>query len=352
MFTDHTYTLSDNIQIFFTDSGPPPGSKDYSTLVVLHGCGFNGYGLEKLHGLAHQFNLRTVLWNRRDYPGSTPYTESELEELEQGQKIFIDRTGRQLGEFLVQFIEVEKIPKATDDFKAGGIAIMGWSAGAASAMMLFSDADVVPSATYSILEQYVKDLVLLEPPHACFGYELPQGLNYYYPWSDPTLKTPQQQLQQFRVWISSLYDHPDPDSGNPHHLDIMTRGSTDATVTKWSKEEIERYYTEKAAERSEMRLFMEPMQQTLREMTERVFYDNNLIESYFPRLKVTITYGTRTTWHCLWVPKEIQRIHDERVASGAKARPMKSYKMSGANHFVHWEHPYLLLKTTTEGMRR
>ena len=86
-------------------------------------------GLEKLHAFAHQFNMRTIIWNRRDYPGSTPYTDSELEDLSQGRKIFIDRAGSQLGEFLFQLVDKEQIPRATDGGISGGIAIMGWSVG-------------------------------------------------------------------------------------------------------------------------------------------------------------------------------------------------------------------------------
>ncbi|KAF9254804.1 hypothetical protein L218DRAFT_831845, partial [Marasmius fiardii PR-910] len=109
-----TYTLSNDIQIFFADSGPPPHSDDYTTLVVLHGSGFSGDGFEKIHSAAHALNLRTVVWNRRDYPGSTPYTDSELEDLKQGRKAFLDRIGRQVGEFLVRFVENENIPKASE----------------------------------------------------------------------------------------------------------------------------------------------------------------------------------------------------------------------------------------------
>ncbi|KAG7087839.1 hypothetical protein E1B28_013777 [Marasmius oreades] len=139
MFSNNTYILSDNIRIFFTDSGPPPHSNDYTTLVVLHGTPFNGYGLEKLHTVAHSLNLRTVIWNQHDYPSSTPYTDSELEELNQGRKIFMDRINKQIGQSLKQFIEKENIPKATSDRKAGGIAIMGWSMGNLSAMALHQE---------------------------------------------------------------------------------------------------------------------------------------------------------------------------------------------------------------------
>ncbi|EEB93610.1 hypothetical protein MPER_07705, partial [Moniliophthora perniciosa FA553] len=239
-FTPHTYTLSDSIEIFFTDSGAPPNSTDYTTLLVLHGSAFNGHGFEKLHDYAHELNLRVLIWNRRDYPGSTKYTDEELEELNQGKKIFIDRLGAQVADFLKQFIEKEKIPKATPDRKAGGIAVMGWSMGTATAMSLFSDPSIISSELYNHLKEYVKDLILDDSPHLCFGYEVPEGEKTYDPWTDPNCKTPEELYQNFGFWVSSFYDHPNPLSGKLSDMDIRTR-TDEVTATKWTPEEFGRY---------------------------------------------------------------------------------------------------------------
>lgn len=117
-------------------------------------------GLKKLHDAAHRLNLRTVIPNRRGYPGSTPYTDGELEDISERPEVFMERIGREVGEFLVHFIEEEDIPEATSDYKHGGIAVMGWSMGSTSAMVLFSDAKLVSPESYARLERYVKDLVL------------------------------------------------------------------------------------------------------------------------------------------------------------------------------------------------
>ncbi|KAF9255036.1 hypothetical protein L218DRAFT_884934 [Marasmius fiardii PR-910] len=252
MFTTHTYKLSSNIEIFFTDSGPPPQSNDYMTLLVLHGACFNGFGLETLHGVAHSLNLRTVIWNRRDYPGSTPYTGPELQDLQQGRKVFMDRIGRQVGEFLAQFIENESIPKATSDNTRGGIAIMGWSLGCSSAMALFSDPRLVPPETYLKLDPYVKHLVLYEPAPYCFGYPLPSGPEFYLPFTDPDLKTPDAIYEAFSHWVSSFFDHPDVKSANYSGTDTRTKRSDDATVTKWSLKELQRCTSRDSFQRTEL----------------------------------------------------------------------------------------------------
>ncbi|KAF9254805.1 hypothetical protein L218DRAFT_1039964 [Marasmius fiardii PR-910] len=300
-FTHHTYTLSNNIEIFFSDSGPPPDSKDYTTLVILHGAAFNGY--------------------------------SELEDLKQGRKAFMERIGLQVGEFLEQYIEAEKIPEAASDRKAGGIAIMGCSMGNASAMALFSNPDLAPPETYRRLKPYVKDLVFYEPPYQCFAYSLPSNVELYKPTPDPNTSSPALN-QNFKYWVSSFFDHGNLDSANLRDMDTRTKNSSDATINKWTPKEVQKFFNREATVRSELPMFVEPMQSTLKELSHRVFYDKGLVKSYFPDLKLTMIVGTKTNWMCAWGSLETQRRNDERLAEGATARPMKTYKILGGNHYV------------------
>ncbi|THV03734.1 hypothetical protein K435DRAFT_817155 [Dendrothele bispora CBS 962.96] len=252
MYSSNTYHLNDAINIFFTDSGAPQSSDDYTTLIVLHGSAFTGDGFVRLHEYSHANNLRTVIWNRRDYPGSTKYSDTELEDYANGRKVFLDRLALQLADFLKQFIETENIPPITSDRKSGGFAIMGWSMGTATAMPLFSDRALFSLEQYSLLEKYVKDLILYDPPYLSFGYKLPPDEKTYNPWTDPECKTPEELYQNFGTWVSSYYDHPDT-SGSIHGLDFRKRTEL-ATVPTWTAEEFERFYCESAAVRSEFKM--------------------------------------------------------------------------------------------------
>lgn len=40
-YNEYTVKLPDGVEIYYTDSGAPR-SNDYTTLVILHGSGFNG----------------------------------------------------------------------------------------------------------------------------------------------------------------------------------------------------------------------------------------------------------------------------------------------------------------------
>lgn len=79
-------------------------------------------------------NLRTIIINRRDYPGSTKYSDSELEDLVKGRKVFLDRLALLLAYFLKHFVQKEKVPKISADGTRGGFSLLAWSMGTASAM--------------------------------------------------------------------------------------------------------------------------------------------------------------------------------------------------------------------------
>ncbi|KAG6825334.1 hypothetical protein H0H92_004051 [Tricholoma furcatifolium] len=251
MVTSHTFTLTGGINIFFTDSGPPPSSTDYTTLVVLHSIGFTGASFEKLQEYAHRYNLRTVFWNRREYPGSSKYTDDEINDLHSGKKVFLDRFAVQLADFLRQYIEKESIPKISPDRKSGGFAIMGWSMGLATAMPLFSDPSLLNLELYVLLEEYVKDLIIYDPTYLSFGITLPPHGKLYNPWTDEQCKTPAEICQNMGFWVSSYYVHPDSASGSIHGLNYERRG-TNPTITRWTPEQFERFYSEPAIMRSEI----------------------------------------------------------------------------------------------------
>ncbi|KAG6827752.1 hypothetical protein H0H92_010574 [Tricholoma furcatifolium] len=236
MVTSHTYTLTGDVDVFFTDSGPPASSSDYTTLIILHGTAFNGGSFEKLHNLAHDFNLRTVVLNRREYPGSSPYTDAEINDIHHGRKVALDRLAIQLGDFVRQFVEKNPgVPKIGPGRKSGGLAIMGWSMGCMTAMTLFADPRLFSEELYTLLAAYVKDLILDDPPHVAFGIPLPPNTNAYISWEDSESQTPQELFQNFCYWSSSYFSHPDFYGGSIEALDMRKR-SDHATVMDWTAE--------------------------------------------------------------------------------------------------------------------
>ncbi|KDQ08362.1 hypothetical protein BOTBODRAFT_118795 [Botryobasidium botryosum FD-172 SS1] len=252
MFQSKTASFTDGVTLAYTDTGPVPGSDNYTTLVVLHGSAFNGYGCEKLHEHCHQLNLRTIIFMRREFPGSTKYSDSEIDDLHNGRKVFIDRLCVQMAEFMKQLVD-SGIPKISSDGKNGGIAIMGWSMGSATAMSLFSDVSLIPAPLYEELQLYVKDLVLDDPPYVSFGFLLPEDEKTYNPWTDPKCTTPEDSNQNLMRWASSYYDEHDMSTGHVNQLDMRSATSHN-TFTNWSQADLNKYYDEAAVVRCELRM--------------------------------------------------------------------------------------------------
>ncbi|KAJ3793261.1 hypothetical protein GGU11DRAFT_692126 [Lentinula aff. detonsa] len=253
-----TYSLSGGIELSFTDSGPPLDSSDYTTIVLLHGGVFNAYGFHKVHGYAHSLNLRTVLLHRRDYAGSTPYSCSETQELQQGNVIFWERLSAQLGEFLQMFVQREGIPKLVARQKpaqlnglrnmgSGGLAILGWSGGCLPIVSFLGAIRnrMISEELYNFLEDYIGDCIFYDPSYHCFGYPLPPENQNYIPWEDTRISS-EEFLHAFSQWVSSYYDHPcyDPVSrsllttASINDFDGQRQKSDEISVSSWTDEEI------------------------------------------------------------------------------------------------------------------
>ncbi|KAJ7855487.1 hypothetical protein B0H14DRAFT_2579353 [Mycena olivaceomarginata] len=92
-YFENTLKLPDGVEIRYTDCGAL-NTSDYTTMIVIHRTGFNGYALAQLHACAQKYNLRIVLCNRLHYHGSTKYSEEELAELMAGSKYFQEKLGQ------------------------------------------------------------------------------------------------------------------------------------------------------------------------------------------------------------------------------------------------------------------
>lgn len=104
--------------------------------------------------------MRLILFQRKNYPGSTPYTSAEIDDLAQGRKIAIDRLGSILGQFIKYVIDKHHIPRTIVNGagrRTGGVAVVGWSMGSVAALSLFSGCE---DNLVTGLSPYIRDLIL------------------------------------------------------------------------------------------------------------------------------------------------------------------------------------------------
>lgn len=123
-------------------------------------------------------NLRLVLLNRREYPGSTPLTDTELSALKaicdptsptynaikslEAQSDFLKARGFEVAEFMAWFAKTENIPKVVkneDGGKEGGVALVAWSSANGTALGLFAHLKELRREVREGLEPYLRTYV-------------------------------------------------------------------------------------------------------------------------------------------------------------------------------------------------
>ncbi|KAK1235460.1 hypothetical protein PQX77_001312 [Marasmius sp. AFHP31] len=358
VLTQKSYQIDEDINTSFTDTGAPPNSKDYTTIVIIHGMGFGAACFERLQSQARssRSNLRIVVLSRRGYPGSTPFSASELEALQvrdDGNEAlaqeFHDDLGRHLWLFLRKFIEEEGVPPVRSG--RGGIVVMGWSLGVAFPMAAFSNPDSVgDSRAYQLLERYVKGLMIYDPSYTTLGYSIPSNIdasNLYVPWMDPDAQTPQGVFDKFLLWVCSQYRYEYADGNlSPTAKSFTQTGTLKRTKECFadllSKNELEKLTYPQATfpGRGDMSLFAH--QPILNKAAHKVLFDTHIAKTFFPNLSITYLYPPRSPWMCVLAYMETKRIYEE--TSGV-IRPIKFVELEEADHFMHYTDPKGFLRS-------
>lgn len=115
---------------------------------------------------AAQANLRLILLNMRDYPGSSGYSADELEALRSSdvdtQALAIKQQGVHLAAFLVHLIQANDIPLKPETPEAGtpgGLVVLTWSLGNVVAHSFLAHANDYPPSTKDLLQRYLRTMV-------------------------------------------------------------------------------------------------------------------------------------------------------------------------------------------------
>jgi hypothetical protein len=118
---------------------------------------------------AAKHNARLVLINRRDHPGSAPYTESERAQLisiskrlpEEGRGLFqafMRDRALEIHDFMCRFIEQERIPVASGG--NGGFVFVSWSYGVHWLSAFLLHAESFAAERGSQLSQYIRRSII------------------------------------------------------------------------------------------------------------------------------------------------------------------------------------------------
>lgn len=171
--------------LYYEDTGPPAISNEpYTTLIVVHGTLFHGGEqalarnemlgdlchpsnpavFNRLLPLASQYNIRLVLVNRREYPGSSLFTDEDLNKLKNKDDAVHIEFARERAEGIATFINVfkyqEGIAEASPDGRSGGVSLMGWSSGALHTIALLGYADLLSEDLKKSIEPYLRSYIV------------------------------------------------------------------------------------------------------------------------------------------------------------------------------------------------
>ncbi|TFK51613.1 hypothetical protein OE88DRAFT_1628739 [Heliocybe sulcata] len=324
----------------YTDSGIPPQSSSYTTIIAIHGMGFTSAIFKRVQALSGQQNVRFVAVNRRGYGGSTPVLESESAILFSGtddeKASYLNARGLEFAKFIDAFIQQHNPLPISHDGKSGGIALLGWSAGNGLATAAIANVDQLPEGAQKRLGAYIRAYIMQEPPSIAFGLPLPPQL--WSPHMDTTIPV-ELQTPFYTRWITSYFDHRDITSRDPSTLShILPSARRAPTIYSMSSEDIAEMVDEGP---QEMPVMFTTMAQANGIYTKACF--DTEIRRMLPKMKVSLLCGDAT---CSYSITGMWSIEDDDKKNGGGFVHVKS--IPGANHFMHWDEPEVSLTAYME----
>ncbi|KAI0669369.1 hypothetical protein C8Q78DRAFT_208939 [Trametes maxima] len=335
----------------FLDSGPPDGSIDYTSVVMLHGWGWHTGIFKKLLSFAKKFNTRFVFVNRRDYPGSEPYNPAELaalkrvatapksEETDAEIREWLRDRARELHDFLSDFARHERIPRPQG--QTGGLVIVGWSFGSSWVTALLANVGLLPEGETK-LSEYVRRVVMYDGSYILYGYPPPP--DFYEPLFDTTL-TEAERIERFAVWVTGYYAHGDVFTEGYSALEFRDAlADPPPTLTRMSPEDIAEltHTPPQTADGSDTLLAAVCLaHQPYGALKDAAFYLRSPVEgaSNWVGVEVRHVWCDHSIWEMPWGAKFIVEELEEAKRAGRPIRDVQVVRFRGANHFAHWEMP-------------
>ncbi|KAI5994488.1 Alpha/Beta hydrolase protein [Pisolithus albus] len=333
--------IDDNVKFFYEDSGTDGlDPSNYTTIVFIHGMGFNGAVFRKLFPFGPNHNYRIVSLYRRGYALSTPWTEEEValftsSDSEDGIK-FLRLAGLQIARFLLGFAAAQGIPKYDKEKDTGGIVLHGWSLGTLYSQAVLSALDTLTTEELGQLETYLHAVICHDPTGITLGLPQPP-LPESSPWWK--LTTVSEKWAFFKKYITGFYAHPNPyshdlnvdksDENRPHSLSELPERELEQILS------FEMYATHDGA------TFTMDME-AFRIANRRALFDVEMAK-YLPNVKVRVVIGIEGPGLLLFFVNEMERaLKDPSSVFGEgeeRARKFKVVHLERGNHFVFWDEP-------------
>ncbi|KAH9841897.1 uncharacterized protein C8Q71DRAFT_794695 [Rhodofomes roseus] len=348
--------------LYYEDSGAPAGSADYVTVFLVHGTMFSSAIFRRVIPCAARHDLRLVLINCRDYPGSTLYSASELRALSSPdpatQGLALQARGLEFAEFIRRFIEMERIPPITvsqgpTGVRRGGFSLLGWSSGNCQTIPLLAYAHLVPNATRRLFDAYFRSFVMYDISLPATGETPISGI--WTPLRDSTLSAAEK-FSQFSEWVSYYFTP----TGFGASDDIDTPGITDALVARIALHQdktsptnsaqwmptVHRIGPQKMREVCHVEVMARSQKYyqniapaVYRENVRRAVLQGKTSEGMvWPDLKVAVVWCDMSNSDVVSAAMKLKALTRSNREQG-EGRDVAFHKLEKANHFAHWDDP-------------
>jgi len=307
----------------------------------------------RLVPLASQHNLRLIFVNRRDYPGSSPYSDEDLRNVQnvedgEGYERFFKARGSEFAKFTEWIITHESIPKADWENNTGGVFMLAWSAGNAYALPILSYVDLLSETTRSTIEPYFRGFIIFDAPRWFHGLPLLAIATADQAFKDESI-SPEERARTFSKWVGGYYKHPTLASYDV--ADLQKEAAPDArqnTPEAMTKEELAKCTDYNAVLRSEIKARTGPIS-GYAERIRLAAFDYKLAK-FWPKAGIHVIWCECSPWPMVETAWTFEKLKEEYVNQGVHGRTLTVEMMPDANHFPHWDEPEMTIAFFAKAM--
>ncbi|VDB90505.1 unnamed protein product [Peniophora sp. CBMAI 1063] len=330
------------------DTGVPSGAESaHKVLVLVHGLAFQGTVFRPLLPYAQTHNARVIVVNRREYPGSQPFTQDERNTLLNAQgdgtsaakdaQNFSAARADELLSLLEGIVEKGDVPRQS-------IILVGWSLAAVFMTSLLARP---PTEAGRIdVGQYMRRVVLYDTGYQILGFPNPAP-SLYNPFADPST-APEEKGAAFFHYITGYYAHAIPHTPGIQVKDIID-GLHDRNPKKnttFTPEELATVLypppSDVAAGGADILAFLAAEKHGVLAGAR----EGALRGERWPHVELRAIWGDASFWEGCVAGIEFGRLVHENAhapADGGIGRPATVVRWNGSNHFAHWDHPERVL---------
>jgi len=270
-----------------------------------------------------------IVVNRREYSGSSPYTEAELKVFAEGSdeerfKLLVDE-GSNLAMLLDGIIGTLELPET------GGVAIVGWSLGNIFTLSILASVDTLPLKVRERLGIYVRRTIMWDPPSQPMGIESPPGT--YLPLWDEDL-APEARGVEFGKWVTYYFVHGDLSKHNMEEFNYRTNDpKRKRTFEDMPLPELFKLIDLGPGGKCDTVLCEPPFQKAERDIVDKALFDSK-VRAMWKNMKVWHFFGDANSWNiylAAWVL-------EDKVKETETTEPAINFTiLEGSNHFGMWD---------------